>query len=68
MRMGIRHTNPKDHAMPHYRIRWKGPYDAQDRPVRVLTLVAESKEHAAKLHDKLFPARERRVVAYRKSR
>ena len=57
--------NPKEHTMPHYRIRWKGPYDGPNARVRILTMQATDKEQAAELHDKLFPVKERKIVLFR---
>jgi len=40
-----------------YRVTWNGPWDARDRPERVLTMWANNKPQALKLHKSRFPCR-----------
>ena len=52
--------------MARFKIRWRGPWDAKDRPERILVLEAKDKTQAGKLHEALFPAVSRKITLARR--
>lgn len=47
----------------NYRVAWRGPWDGPGRPERILQpLRAKNMKEAEKLHDKLFPAKTRKIT------
>lgn len=52
--------------MPRFKVRWKGPWDSKSRPERILTLTADNKQDAQRLHDRLYPVVSRKITLARR--
>lgn len=51
--------------LKHYKVSWRGPWDAKERGERILTMQSSSKLAAGRAHALLFPYKTRKIKVIR---